>query len=307
MSELVRMDTQRSTTAASSSRYGGALLLGAAIFLWGANWPAMKLGLAHVTPLWLSATRFASGALCLFAVQAATGTLRVPKRGDLPFLASIGVLQMLAFTALSAVALHHVGAGRSAVLAYTTPIWVTPVSVLAFRERLSARAAFGTALGVAGVLLLFNPLDVDWHDHRAVLANLMLLAASLCWAVCILHLRHFRSASSAYALAPWQMLVAAAPLVALAAIVEGPYTGDGSVALTSALVYIGPIATAFCFCAVNAANTRMSSTSMATAMLGVPVVGLVTSVLWLHEHLTTGLATSVVLIVAGIALSVTSR
>ncbi|MBY4829280.1 DMT family transporter [Burkholderia dolosa] len=307
MSELVRMDTQRRAAAAPSSTYGGALLLGVAIFLWGANWPAMKLGLAHITPIWLSAMRFASGALCLFVVQAVTGTLRVPQRGDLPFLASVGLLQMLAFTALSAIALHRVGAGRSAVLAYTTPIWVAPVSVLAFRERLSARAAFGTALGVAGVLLLFNPLDVDWHDRQAVLANIMLLAASLCWAVCILHLRHFRSVSSAYALAPWQMLVAAVPLVALAAVVEGPYTGDGSVALASALFYIGPIATAFCFCAVNAANTRMSSTSMATAMLGVPVVGLITSVLFLHEHLTAGLATSVALIVAGIALSIASR
>ena len=307
MSELIRMDTHGRTATVPSSRYGGALLLGAAILLWGANWPAMKLGLAHVTPLWLSAARFASGALCLFVVQAATGTLRLPKRADLPFLASVGLLQMLAFTAMSAVALHHVSAGRSAVLAYTTPIWVTPVSVLAFGERLSVRKAFGTALGVAGVLLLFNPLDVDWHDRQAVVAHVMLLGASLCWAVCILHLRHFRSASNAYVLAPWQMLVAAVPLAVLARVLEGPYTGDGSLSLTSALIYIGPIATAFCFCAVNAANTRMSSTSMATAMLGVPVVGLMTSVLFLHEHLTMGLAASVVLIVAGIALSIASR
>ncbi|AIO37657.1 DMT family transporter [Burkholderia sp. AU19243] len=307
MSELVRVEPQSRTAAAPQSKYGGATILGAAILLWGANWPAMKLGLAHITPLWLSAMRFASGALCLFAVQAVTGTLRIPKRGDLPFLASVGALQMLAFTALSAIALHRVGAGRSAVLAYTTPIWVTPVSVLVFRERLSRRTALGTTLGIAGVLLLFNPLDVDWHDHRAVLANVMLLAASLCWAVCILHLRHFRSESSAYVLAPWQMLVAAVPLVVLAVIVEGRYTGDGSIALTSALLYIGPIATAFCFCAVNAANTRMSSTSMATAMLGVPVFGLFTAVLFLHEPLTPALATSDVLIVAGIALSITRR
>ncbi|MFC3126015.1 hypothetical protein ACFOD4_13180 [Pseudoroseomonas globiformis] len=35
-----------------------------AILLWGANWPVMKAGLAHVTPLWFSAMRFAAGAAC---------------------------------------------------------------------------------------------------------------------------------------------------------------------------------------------------------------------------------------------------
>ncbi|CAO4138365.1 hypothetical protein PKCBPO_00066 [Methylorubrum thiocyanatum] len=50
-----------------------ALLLGGAILLWGANWPVMKLGLGHVSPLWFSALRFATGAACLFAWQAGCG------------------------------------------------------------------------------------------------------------------------------------------------------------------------------------------------------------------------------------------
>jgi len=302
MSDLIRAGTHgRSETTFS---YNGAVLLGAAVVLWGANWPAMKIGLNHITPLWMSAARFASGGFCLFVLQAVTRTLRLPTRQDIPFLVSVGILQMLAFTALSAFALHHVGAGRSAVLAYTTPIWVTPAAILVFHERLSARKLFGTTLGLAGVLLLFNPFEVEWHDHQAVTANFMLRCASLCWAVCILHLRHFRSASSAYVLAPWQMLVATVPLVILARLIEGPYTGDNTGTFISALTFIGPIATAFCFCAVNAANTRMSSTSMASAMLGVPIVGLMTSLLFLHEHLTAGLIASIALIAAGIALSI---
>lgn len=302
MSELVRPNTHGGS--ASAPPHTGLVLLGAAIVLWGANWPAMKLGLSHITPLWMSAARFASGALCLFVLQAVTRNLRLPKRDDFPFLASVGLLQMLAFTALSAFALDHVAAGRSAVIAYTTPIWVTPAAIVLFGERLSARKLLGTALGLAGVVLLFNPLDVKWHDHQAMAANFMLLGASLCWAVCILHLRHFRSASSAFALAPWQMLVAALPLAVLARLIEGPYTGDNSVTLLSALAFIGPIATAFCFCAVNAANTRMPSTAMATAMLGVPIVGLLTSLVFLHEHVTVGLIASVALIVVGIAFSI---
>jgi drug/metabolite transporter (DMT)-like permease len=56
-----------------------ALVLGGAILLWGANWPVMKLGLGHVSPLWFSALRFATGAACLFAWQAARGAVWRPR------------------------------------------------------------------------------------------------------------------------------------------------------------------------------------------------------------------------------------
>ncbi len=61
-----------------------ALLLGGAILLWGANWPVMKLGLNHVSPLWFSGLRFATGAVCLFAWQAARGEIRRPAARTCP-------------------------------------------------------------------------------------------------------------------------------------------------------------------------------------------------------------------------------
>jgi len=280
----------------------GAALLGLAILIWGANWPVMKAGLEHITPIWFAATRFALGGLCLFALQLATGSLRLPRRGDLPLVASVGLLQMLAFTVLGTLAMTEIPAGRSAVLAYTTPLWVTPAAILLFGERFGLRQAGGTLLGLAGVALLLNPLALDWRDVAVLKANLMLLAASLCWAVCILHLRRRRGASSAYHLAPWQMLVATLPLLVLARVVEGPYSGDGSPAFWQVALFVGPVATAFCFCAVNAASMRLPATAMASAMLGVPVVGLALSALLLGEALTPALLAGVCAILGGIAL-----
>nr|WP_282447099.1 DMT family transporter [Azoarcus sp. TTM-91] len=276
--------------------------MGLAILIWGANWPVMKAGLEHITPIWFAATRFALGGLCLFALQLATGSLRLPRRGDLPLVASVGLLQMLAFTVLGTLAMTEIPAGRSAVLAYTTPLWVTPAAILLFGERFGLRQAGGTLLGLAGVALLLNPLALDWRDVAVLKANLMLLAASLCWAVCILHLRRRRGASSAYHLAPWQMLVATLPLLVLARVVEGPYSGDGSPAFWQVALFVGPVATAFCFCAVNAASMRLPATAMASAMLGVPVVGLALSVLLLGEALTSALLAGVCAILGGIAL-----
>jgi len=278
------------------------LLLIVAIVIWGANWPVMKSGLSHITPIWLSASRFSLGALCLFALQSMTGKLRFPPRRDWPFVISVGLLQMMTFTVLGSIAMTKVAAGRSAVLAYTTPLWVTPIAVFFFRESLSRRQMIGSLLGAVGVTVLFNPFSFDWSDHALVAANLMLLVGSFIWAMCILHLRHHKGICSAYELAPWQMLLASIPLALLARVVEGPYSGDGSRAFLETLVFIGPVATAFCFCAVNEASTRLSSTSMSTAMLGVPVIGLLMSVAFLREHLSATLAIGLLVISLGILI-----
>ncbi|MFE1597645.1 DMT family transporter [Methylobacterium sp. ID0610] len=280
-----------------------AALLGGAILLWGANWPVMKLGLSHVSPLWFSALRFATGAACLFAWQGIRGGLRLPGRADWPVVASIGLLQMMLFTALGAVAMTRLPAGRSAILSYTTPIWVVPAAVLLFGERIGRRRWAGIGLATLGVLILLNPWAVDWRDGAVLGANAMLLAASAAWASCILHLRYGRPAATAVQLAPWQMLLAAGLLAPLARAVEGPFTGDGTGGFWACLVFVGPVATAFCFCAVNAASARLPASAMSTLMLAVPVTGLAVSLAALHEAPSPDLILGAGAIVLGIAAS----
>lgn len=280
-----------------------ALLLGGAILLWGANWPVMKLGLGHVSPLWFSALRFATGAACLFAWQAARGRVRRPRAADLPVIASIGLLQMMLFTALGAVAMTHLPAGRSAILSYTTPIWVVPVAVLVFGERIARRQWAGIGLAALGVAILFNPHAIDWRDGTVLGAHAMLVAASAAWAACILHLRYGRSEASAAQLAPWQMLLAAAVLLPLALAVEEPFTGDGTATFWACLIFVGPIATAFGFCAVNAASRLVPASLMSTLMLAVPVTGLAIATVTLHETPGPDLIIGALAIVLGIAAS----
>jgi drug/metabolite transporter (DMT)-like permease len=281
----------------------GIVLLLLAIVIWGCNWPVMKAGLDHISPIWFSALRFATGGLCLFAIQLATGTLKLPTRRDRPLLVSVGLLQMMGFTALGAIAMTQVGAGRSAVLAYTTPLWVTPIAVLFFGERLNRVQAIGMLVGLAGLGLLFNPQAINWHDVQAMQANLMLMAGSFLWGLTILHLRYHRGESSAYELAPWQMLTATLPLLVLAYVLEGPFTGDGSLALWQVVLFVGPLATAFCFCAVNAASMSLSATSMSTAMLGVPLIGLLAATVLLGEALSLSLAVGGLCIAGGILIA----
>ncbi|CAO4178540.1 EamA domain-containing protein [Methylorubrum aminovorans] len=297
------IDLVRPLLRVRRERAGSTILLGAAILLWGANWPVMKLGLGHVSPLWLSASRFATGAACLFAWQAMRREIRLPRRADLAVVASIGLLQMMLFTALGAVALTHLPAGRSAILSYTTPIWVLPAAVLVFGERFGRQQWAGISLAGLGVLVLLNPYVIDWRNGQLLGANAILVAASAAWAACILHLRYGRAPSSAIQLAPWQMLLAATVLVPLAYAAEGPFTGDGTGVFWACLGFVGPVATAFCFCAVNAASAQLPANATSTLMLAVPVTGLALSTATLSETLSLDLILGALAIVLGIATS----
>ena len=289
------------TNERSTLRTGAVASLVVAIVLWGANWPIMKAGLSHANPIWFSAIRFLTGGACLFAFEAIRGDLRLPSKRDLPFVASIGNLHLMPFTARVAFAMKQLAAGRSAFLTSTTLLWVVPASIFLFRERPRWTSILGVVIAAAGVIFLINPM-AQIEAGVSMLPNAMLLAASLCWALCILHLRYFKSSSSAYALAPWQMLLAGGALAVIAFIEEGAIPGDGTPMFWATIGFVGPVATAFCFCAVNAASTWLPATGMSLAMLGVPLTGVAISTLTLGEKMTPDLIGGCAAIVAGIVL-----
>ncbi len=278
------------------------LLLVAVVILWGANWPVMKVGLQSMPPIWFASARMTLGAATLFALLMVLGRLKLPTRRDLPLVLTVGGLQMAAFLLLVNLALQHVEAGRSAVLAYTTPLWVTPAAMLLMRETLTPRKAAGLVLGLGGLAVLFNPLGFDWASREALVGNALLLGAAFAWSLAILHVRVHSWDSSPLQLAPWQMLVAAVPLGLLSWFSESWSTVRWSGELAVILAYNGPLATAFCFWAVVSVNRALPAITTSLSLLAVPVAGVLLSAVFLSETLTPTLVGGLLLILAGTVL-----
>lgn len=254
------------------------------VLLWGLSWPAMKGLLGVVPPLWLATLRFATAALALSLVLKACGRLRWPPAADWPVIASIGLLQMMAFTVLGLVAMRHTDAGRAALLAYTTPVWVMLGSLLLLRTRPSRRQVRAIALGLAGVGIVCSPFGMDWSDPSVRFGNGLLLLAALCWALVILHVRRHRWQASPLDLAPWQMLLAALPLAAAAYPLEGPLAVHWTPGLIGLVAFIGPVATSVCFVISAEVGRRIDSFTLSNATLGVPAVGVLSSAVLLGER-----------------------
>ena len=117
---------------------------------------------------------------------------------------------MVGFSVLMAIGLMVIPTGRSVVLAYTTPLWVTPGASLFLHERLTPRRAAGVVMGLLGLVVLFNPLAFDWSNRTAVLGNGALVLAALLWAASIVHIRGHHWRGTPFQLLPWETLLAAA-------------------------------------------------------------------------------------------------
>lgn len=282
---------------------GAYLLLMAVILLWGSNWPIMKIGLNEgLPPFWFAVSRLFLGMVTLLLLLAALGRLKLPQRRDLPVILTVGLLQVALFLGAINFALQFVEAGRSSVLAYTTPLWVTPAAILLLGERPSRLKLAGLLLGLVGLVALFNPLALDWSDRGVVIGNMILMLAAVGWAIAILHVRGHRWSGSVLEIIPWQMMVALVPLTLLAVIFEGDYRPQLSGTAWAVIAYNGPIATGFCYWATITVTRSLPAISTSLGLLGVPMVGVGSSAILLSERLTPSLLLGLVGIIAGLAL-----
>jgi len=283
------------------------LQLAATIVLFGLTWPVLKIGLVAGTPVWLAAARATVAAVTAFVLLAALGRLGWPHREDWPVILSVGGLQLTCFFALANLGVQDLPAGRSGVLAYTTMLWMVPLSFLA-GEKVGWRAVAGALLGAAGIVVLADPQRFDWRDRHIVLGHVYLLTAGFAWAIAMMHTRRHRWKGTPLDALPWQMSVAAGLLWIVAALLEPRgYLDPGKWELWAALLYVGVIAGPTATWAAVSVTRALPPLTSSLGMLGVPLLSIVSSVVLLGEPITAPLAIGTALVLAGMAVVILDR
>ncbi len=280
-----------------------ALLLFAIVVVsWGLNWAVTKVIVHSVFPLWATAIRTAIAAVTLLVVQLIRGEFILPRKGDWPVIMAIALLHMVAFSALVAFGLKFAPVGRSIVLGYTTPLWVVPGAALFLKEPMTRARLAGTALGLLGLVAMFNPQAVDWNDHDALLGSGLILLAALCWAANILYVRVHRWVSTPFQLTFWQTLLATCVLSILGLLFDGMPQIVWSPSLAGAFLYAGIVGTALAYWAMAMVNRSLPAATTSLGILATPVIGVVTSTLALGETIDISLLVAMTTILSGIVI-----
>lgn len=282
----------------------GLLLLLISVVLLSSGWPLTKLAIQHgAAPLWFAEGRAALSGVTAAALLGVSGRMVVPRRADMPAVLAVGLFQLAAFFAFAHVAVAWVPAGRTAVLANTTTIFVVPLSLVILRERISTRRWAATAMGLGGIAVLVGPWAVDWGSPRALAGNAFLLGAALCWALALITVRRAPPRHSMFELLPWCFLVGALALLPLVLARDPrPEFGSGPAAWGS-LLYIGLLAGVFGTWGVMEAAVLLPAVVSSVGFLATPAVGILLSAWILGEPITADLVWGTALILAGVGLA----
>src|SRR5665213_558370 len=253
--------------------------------VWGCNWPVLKMGVAEIAPLTFRSITLPLAALGMLGYARLTGhSVRVP-HGWGPRVVVLAVLSITGWNGLVLFGVRQLASGRSAILAYTMPIWATLIAIVLLRERMSTRKIGGFLVGMTGMFLLLGD-DARRLSHAPQGAYLI-LGAALMWALGTVLLRKWQPPMAQSALSGWMMLVGWIPLALAAPLFDDAgwvqvahYSPRAWFAIGYNIVLAGTLAHLLWYTMARTLPVAVSS----MASLPVPVVGVFAGMLLLGER-----------------------
>jgi len=276
------------TTARRAARRvsaSGLFLVGILTLVWGCNWPVLKLGVTELAPLTFRAATLPFAALgLLLAARLSGDSIRIPREHWGKVLA-LAVFNIAAWNGLILFGVQQMPAGRSAILAYTMPVWTVLFGMVLLHEPLSRRKIIGLALGMLGMAVLLGE-DVR-HITRSPMGTLLIVAAAISWAFGTVLLRRWKPAVPQNTLTGWMMLIGWLPIVVCVPLFDahplsalGGMSGTAWFAVLYNIFLAGTLAHWAWFTMARTLPVAVSSLSS----LPVPVVGVLSGILFLGER-----------------------
>jgi drug/metabolite transporter (DMT)-like permease len=285
----------------------GIALLITLTITWGLNWPLMKLALLEIPPWTFRSLCLMGGSSVLLTLALASGgRVRLPRR-RVPVLALVSLFNITGWHLFSAYALLDTGAGRASIIGYTMPLWAALLSVWVLHARVTALQVIALALGMAALALLIG--DDLRRLGEAPRGALLMVGAALSWAIGTVLVKKLDwGGLSVLALTGWQQLLGGLPIVLGWWLLEPfPDLGALSPAAVLGLSYAILVAMVFCHTTYFKLVSLLPAHVAAISVLGVPVVGVVSSALIIGEPVGTAEIGALILVVGGLFLLIRSQ
>ena len=299
------MTVQNQPGARAEITPAGLMFLAITSIGWGFNWPVTKYLLSELPPLTMRGTTGVIGASLLALLAILRGqSLRVP-REMWPRLVLAAFLNVACWMALMGLALLWLPASEAALIAYTMPIWASILAWPILGERPNLLRVVSLAMAFAGLAAIMGGNGLTASAARLP-GIIMALAGAFAFAVGTVLAKKLPLDLPPLSAAAWQIGIGCLPVAIVGLFVE---TAD-----VTALSDLGWIlivyATVIQFCVAYvswfAALARLPASVAAIGTMAVPVIGVVTSAVALHEPLGIGQIAALIFTLAGVVLATRS-
>lgn len=275
-----------------------AFAYAACTLIWGSTWMAIKFGLDGVPPFLGAGLRFVLASTVLWTMIALSGRkTALPPAGRKAALAAAGLGFFLNY-ALVYWSETRVASGLVAVTFSLSPILTAFFAAALGQETLSARHAFGAAVGAAGVAVLAWPAGgAAGADAAGLLAAFLACAGS---GLNLVLQSRWAKGSDSWALNAWAMSAGALLLLALSLFAERGQAVLWTPKTVAALVYLSLAGSVAAFLLLYRLLRELPPSRVSLMTLLFPVVALLLGRVVLGEAITGRAAFGCALILGGV-------
>ena len=288
--------------ATAGIKPAGLMFLAITSVGWGFNWPVTKYLLSELPPLTLRGSSGVIGAalLALLALLSRQ-SLHVP-RWMWPRIVLLGVLNVTAWMVLMGLALLWLPASEAALIAYTMPVWASLLAWPVLGERPTLLRTIALLMAFAGLASIMggNGLSDSMQKQPGII---MALCGAIGFAVGTVLAKRRPILLPPIPAAAWQIGIGCLPVAIAGLLIET--TNVSAITETGWALLVYSVVGQFCIAYVSwfAALARLPASVAAIGTMAVPVIGVVTSALALHEPLGPGQIGALIFTLAGVALA----
>jgi drug/metabolite transporter (DMT)-like permease len=272
------------------------LLMALLAMLWGASYLFIKVALEDdVPPIFLVFARLALGAAVLVPLAWHAGALRATRgwAGPLTFMA---LVQVAVPFLLITYGERHIASSLTGILVSAAPIFTALIAVrYDDDERPHGIATAGVVMGLIGVVLLFG-VDLS-GDSAALAGGLMVLLASVGYAVGSLYLKHRLKGVPAVGIAAMTMVIGSLVLLVPALLQLPPHAPE--LKTVGSLIALGAGGTGIAFAIYYTLIAEIGPGRASLVAYIAPGFAVIYGATLLDESITLGAILGLVLILAG--------
>ena len=275
-------------------------------FFWGGTFIAGKILAGQVPPVSSSFLRFFIASLALALILLAGRSLpQLPTKQQWPKLLLLGFTGVFSYNILFFTGLAKISAGRAALIIATTPLIITMMSALIYKEKLPFIKIFGILVSLTGALFVVS------NGHLSLLfsggfgqGELAIIGCVLSWTAYTIFGRSVLIDMSPLSTVFYSS-IAGSIMLLLPAIYEGlpglVFTLNGE--SWTALAYLGIFGTALGFTWYYRGINAIGTTRAAVFINMVPVFGVLLSWLILAETFKPSVILGGLLVLSGVKLA----
>ena len=274
-----------------------------AAFLWGTSFTVSKLALRSIPPLSLAWIRFVLASAILLAwLVVRHEDLRLDRRAFGAMMLG-GILGYALNHIFENVGLALSTASEISLMMGVFPVLSLLVERLVYHRRFSRVAVGGIALSVVGVILIVNPRSLTGAlGGKRLLGDGLIILSGICWAFYSILVKNLSRNSSASRTAMFQMLFGSIFLLPLVGAFERPVFPVPAEGVW-AVIYLAVFCSVGGYSLYNYGVARMASTQAVNILNLVPVFGVLTSWVVLHETVTAIQLAGGAVVLLGVLLS----